>query len=290
MSEYVLLTDSSADFGQKMVEELGIEVLPLSFSMDGKTYQDWADNRDIDPKDFYKTLRGGSMSTTSQVNTETFVEAFRPSLEAGKDVLYLGFSSGLSGTVNSGFIAAKELNEEFTDNRVVVVDTLAASLGQGLLVWYAAKMKQDGKSLDEVAQWVEDNKLNLAHWFTVDDLNFLKRGGRLSAASALLGTMLSIKPVLHVDDEGHLIAMDKVRGRKQSLTALVDKMEASVKDVEGQTVFISHGDCLEDAQTVADDIKKRFGITDFYINFVGPVIGSHSGPGTVALFFIANAR
>lgn len=290
MSEYVIFTDSSADFEQKMVEELGIEVLPLSFNMDGKTYQDWADNRDIDPAEFYKTLRGGSMSSTSQVNAEEFVQAFRPTLEDGKDVLYLGFSSGLSGTVNSGFIAAGELNEEFGPNRVKVVDTLAASLGQGLLVWYAAKMKAEGKSLDEVAGWVEDNKLKLAHWFTVDDLNFLKRGGRLSGAAALFGTMLNIKPVLHVDDEGHLIAMEKVRGRRQSLTALVDHMEKDAKDPGSQTVFISHGDCLEDAQIVADDIKKRFGTKDFYINFVGPVIGSHSGPGTVALFFMASGR
>ena len=290
MSEYVIFTDSSADFEQKMVEELGIEVLPLSFNMDGKTYQDWADNRDIDPAEFYKTLRGGSMSSTSQVNAEEFVQAFRPTLEDGKDVLYLGFSSGLSGTVNSGFIAAGELNEEFGQNRVKVVDTLAASLGQGLLVWYAAKMKAEGKSLDEVARWVEDNKLKLAHWFTVDDLNFLKRGGRLSGAAALFGTMLNIKPVLHVDDEGHLIAMEKVRGRRQSLTALVDQMEKTAKDPGKQIVFISHGDCLEDAQIVADDIKKRFGTKDFYINFIGPVIGSHAGPGTVALFFMASGR
>lgn len=290
MSEYILFTDSSADFAEQKVAELGIEVLPLSFKLEEKIYRNWPDNREIHPEEFYKSLRAGSMSSTSQVNTAEFVDAFRPFVEAGKDILYLGFSSGLSGTVNSGRLAAEELAEEFPQRRLVVVDTLAASLGQGLLLYHASQLKKEGKSMDEVAQWVQDNKLSMAHWFTVDDLNFLKRGGRLSGAAALLGTMLNIKPVLHVDDEGHLIAMEKVRGRKQSLLALVDHMEKTAINPGQQVVYISHGDCLAEAQFVADEVKKRFGTKEIYINYVGPVIGSHSGPGTMALFFLASGR
>ena len=290
MNDYILFTDSSADFAEQKVAELGIEVLPLSFKLEEKIYRNWPDNREIHPEEFYKSLRAGSMSSTSQVNTAEFVDAFRPFVEAGKDILYLGFSSGLSGTVNSGRLAAEELAEEFPQRRLVVVDTLAASLGQGLLLYHAAQLKNEGKSMDEVAQWVQENKLSMAHWCTVDDLNFLKRGGRLSGAAALLGTMLNIKPVLHVDDEGHLIAMEKVRGRKQSLLALVDHMEKTAINPGQQVVYISHGDCLPEAQFVADEVKKRFGTKDIYINYVGPVIGSHSGPGTMALFFLASGR
>ncbi len=290
MSEYVLFTDSATDFAADKVAELGIEVLSLSFSLDGKTYQDRPDHSDMNPADFYAQLRAGGSSSTSQVTTMEFVEAFRPFVQAGKDVLYLGFSSGLSGTVNSGHLAAQELMEEFPGRRLVVVDTLAASLGQGLLVYHAAQLKSQGKSMDEVAQWTRDNMLKLAHWFTVDDLNFLKRGGRLSGAAALLGTMLSIKPVLHVDDEGHLIAMEKVRGRKQSLLGLVQHFEKTATNPAEQVVFISHADCLEDAQFVGQEIENRCGTKTFYYNYVGPVIGSHAGPGTVALFFLASGR
>lgn len=290
MNEYVIFTDSSVDLDDSMMKELELEFQPLIFNMDGKEYANWPDGREIGFTEFYNKLRSGSMSSTSQVNTDAFVDSFRPYLEQGKDVLYLGFSSGLSGTVNSGRIAAEELAPEYKDARVVVVDTLAASLGQGLLVWHAVQLKRQGKTLDEVAAYVEENKLKLAHWFTVDDLNFLKRGGRLSGAAALFGTMLNIKPVLHVDNEGHLIAMEKVRGRKQSLLALVDHMEKTAINPKDQTVFISHGDCLDDANFLADEVRKRFGVKDIYINHVGPVIGSHSGPGTMALFFIAEER
>lgn len=290
MREYIIFTDSSADYDAKMVSELGVEVLPLSFTLDEKVYLNWPDNREILPRDFYNKLRAGGMSSTSQVNSSQFVEAFRPFVAAGKDILYLGFSSGLSGTVNSGRIAAEELMEEFDGSRLTVVDTLCASLGQGLLIRHAANLKKQGKSMDEVANWAAENRLKLAHWFTVDDLNFLKRGGRLSGAAALLGTMLNIKPVMHVDNEGHLIPVEKVRGRKQSLLALVDHMEKTAIDPKSQIIHISHGDCPEEAQFVADEVKRRFGIEDIYINHVGPVIGSHSGPGTMALFFLAKER
>ncbi|MDL2219024.1 DegV family protein [Ruminococcaceae bacterium OttesenSCG-928-O06] len=290
MSEYILFTDSCADLGPEMLEELGVDVECLTFNLGGKEYVNWPDGRDISFDEVYAALRKGATASTSQVNSDDFTKAFRRHLEAGKDILYLGFSSGLSGTVNSARIAAEELDPQYPTARVIVIDTLAASLGQGLLVWHAAQMKKQGKTLDEVAAWVEENKLKLAHWFTVDDLNFLKRGGRLSGAAALFGTMLSIKPVLHVDDEGHLIAMDKVRGRRQSLMALVDKMEKTAIEPAGQTVFISHGGCRDEAEIVAKEIKKRFGTKDIYINYVGPVIGSHSGPGTMALFFLATQR
>ena len=290
MNDYVLLTDSSADLPQQLVEELGVEVLPLCFTMGDKTYRNWPDNREMDPEEFYRMLREGAMATTSAVNVGDYTEALTPFLEAGKDVLVLAFSSGLSATCNSARIAAQELNEQYPQQRVRVVDTLCASLGQGLLVWHAAKLKQAGKSLDEVGDWAEENKLRLCHWFTVSDLHFLKRGGRISPATAVLGTMLSIKPVMHVDNEGHLIKVGTARGRNASLKALVDHMEQTVLDLKGQSIFISHGDCLADAQKVADDIRARFGVEDIVINYVGPVIGAHSGPGTVALFFMGSER
>ena len=290
MNDYVLLTDSSADLPQQLVEELGVEVLPLCFTMGDKTYRNWPDNREMDPEEFYRMLREGAMATTSAVNVGDYTEALTPFLEAGKDVLVLAFSSGLSATCNSARIAAQELNEQYPQQRVRVVDTLCASLGQGLLVWHAAKLKQAGKSLDEVGDWAEENKLRLCHWFTVSDLHFLKRGGRISPATAVLGTMLSIKPVMHVDDEGHLIKVGTARGRGASLKALVDHMAETAEDPGNQVVFISHGGCLEDAQKVAQDVKARFGTKEVVINYVGPVIGAHSGPGTVALFFLGSKR
>ena len=290
MNDYVLLTDSSADLPQQLVEELGVEVLPLCFTMGDKTYRNWPDNREMDPEEFYRMLREGAMATTSAVNVGDYTEALTPFLETGKDVLVLAFSSGLSATCNSARIAAQELNEQYPQQRVRVVDTLCASLGQGLLVWHAAKLKQAGKSLDEVGDWAEENKLRLCHWFTVSDLHFLKRGGRISPATAVLGTMLSIKPVMHVDDEGHLIKVGTARGRGASLKALVDHMAETADDPGNQVVFISHGGCLEDAQKVAEDVKARFGTKEVVINYVGPVIGAHSGPGTVALFFLGSKR
>ena len=292
MSDYVLLTDSSADLTAGLVEELGVEVLPLSFHMGEKTYRNWPDDREIDPHDFYDRLRGGEMATTSAVNVSDYTEAVEPLLRAGKDVLVVAFSSGLSATCNSARIAAQELSEQYPDRKIYVVDSLCASLGQGLLVWYAARMKAEGKSMEEVRDWLEENKLHLCHWFTVDDLHFLKRGGRISPATAVVGTMLSIKPVMHVDDEGHLVKVGTARGRNASLKALVDHMEQTAIDPSAQTVFISHGDCLEDVNKVVEDVKRRFGIPAerFVINNVGPVIGAHSGPGTVALFFLGSKR
>ena len=290
MNEYVIITDSSADLSDQMVKELGVEVLPLAFNMGNATYRNWPDNREMDPARFYKQLREGGSATTSAVNVSEYTDCIEPHLEAGRDVLVLAFSSGLSATCHSARIAAEELGERHPDRKVYVVDTLAASLGQGLLVWYAARMKNEGKSIDEVRDWVEDNKLHLCHWFTVDDLHFLKRGGRISPTTAMLGTMLSIKPVMHVDDEGHLIKVGTARGRSAALKALVEHMAQTAEDPAGQTVFISHGDCLADAEKVAAEVKARFGVQDVVINYVGPVIGAHSGPGTLALFFLGSKR
>ncbi|MCI9026720.1 MAG: DegV family protein [Lawsonibacter sp.] len=290
MSDFIILTDSSADLSAEMAQELDVQVIPLSFIMEGRTYRDFPDNREMDPHLFYEALRQGEEATTAAVNVGQYTEALEPLLQAGKDVLILAFSSGLSTTYNSSRLAVEELREKYPERKLYTVDTLCASLGQGLLVWYAAKARERGGTIEEVRDWVEDRKLNLCHQFTVDDLHFLKRGGRISAATALVGSVLQVKPVLHVDNEGHLVNIGKVRGRQAALKALVDRMEATAIDSGSLTVFISHGDCLEDAQTVAGMVKKRFGVQNISINYVGPVIGAHSGPGTVALFYIGTNR
>ena len=290
MSDYVIITDSSADLSAAMVEELELSVLPLAFTVQGKTYHNYPDDREMDPKVFYNLLRSGEMATTAAVNVTAYTALLEPMLQAGKDVLVLSFSSGLSATCQSSQMAVDELREKYPDRKIYAVDTLCASMGQGLLVWHAVQQKRQGKSIEEVRDWTEENKLKLCHWFTVDDLHFLKRGGRVSAATAVVGSMLQIKPVLHVDDEGHLINMGKARGRGASLTALVDHMEQTAIQPGEQTIFISHGDCLSDAEKVAADVRRRFGVKDIRINNVGPVIGAHSGPGTLALFFLGTKR
>ena len=290
MSQFVILTDSCADLPAELVERLGVKVLPLSYNMDGKTVYNYPDNREMDPHEFYELLRSGKTAVTSAVNVAQFAEAMEPCLQEGKDVLVLAFSSGLSTTYNSAVIAGDDLREKYPERKIYVVDTLCASMGQGLLVYLAAKEREKGSGIEEVRDWAEANKLSIAHQFTVNDLHFLKRGGRVSATTAVVGTMLAIKPMLHVDDEGHLINIAKARGRAASLKGLVDKMEQAVIDPAEQTVFISHGDCLEEAQTVANMVKERFGVKEVIINYVGPVIGAHAGPGVVALFYIAKER
>ena len=290
MSEYVLITDSSADLSQEMVQELGVTVLPLSFTIQGKTYRNYPDNREMDLPLFYDMLRAGELATTSAVNVAEYTQAVEPILQEGKDVLILAFSSGLSSTYQASVLAAGELREKYPDRKIYTVDTLCASLGQGLLVYLAAQEQRKGKSIEEVRDWAEETKLNLCHQFTVDDLHFLKRGGRISATTAVVGSMLQIKPVLHVDNEGRLINIGKARGRQASLKALVDKMEKTVTEEGRKTVFISHGDCRKDAVAVADMVRERFGTQDIRINYVGPVIGAHSGPGTLALFYLGTER
>ena len=287
MRDYVLLTDSCCDLSAEMAAELGVEILPLSLEMGGKSYRNYPDGRDIGFQEFYTRLRAGELATTSAVNVGEFEDKMRALLQTGRDILCLSFSSALSTTYQSSVIAAEELRSEFPDARIETVDTLCASLGQGLLVYLCAMEKQKGRSLDEVKTFAEQTRLHVCHWFTVDDLNHLKRGGRISAATALFGTMLSIKPVMHVDDEGRLIPVSKARGRRASLLALVDRMAQTAIDPANQTVFISHGDCLEDAEFVASELRRRLNVQTIHINYVGPVIGNHSGPGTMALFFLA---
>ena len=290
MASYVIVTDSSADLSAQMAEKAGVQVLPLRFTVEGQTYYNWPDNREMDPKVFYRMLREGEVATTAAVNISQYLDMLEPILQSGTDVLVLSFSSGLSATYDSSRLAAEELREKYPQRKIFAVDTLCASLGQGLLVWHAAQLKDQGKSIEEVRDWAEENKLHLCHQFTVDDLHFLKRGGRISATTAVVGTMLKIKPVLHVDDGGKLVNIGKARGRKASLKALVDRMEETAIDPAGQTVFISHGDCMEDAEYVAGLVKERMGVQDVRINYVGPVIGAHSGPGTLALFHLGSRR
>lgn len=287
MREYVIFTDSSCDLPKEVVSELGLEVVHLDVIVEGEEPKS---NDKVDIPEFYNKLRNGKTASTSAVSIATFKDIFEPFFKEGKDIIYLGFSSGLSSTFNWGKTAGEELAEEYPDSRFYAVDTLAASLGQGLLVYLAAKKKLDGAGIEEVRDFVEENKLKLCHWFTVDDLFFLKRGGRVSAATAVMGTMLSIKPVLHVDDAGKLINVSKARGRKASIAALAARMEETAIDPANQTIFISHGDCLEEAEYLAELVKTKMGVKDILISPVGPVIGAHSGPGTMALFFIGTKR
>lgn len=287
---YRIITDSTGDLTPELVRSLDVTVIPMEFTVDGKSYRNYPDGHEMSAKDFYDLLRAGKTSTTAQINSHEFAQWAEPILQAGEDLLYIAFSSGLSGTFQSAYLAKQELAEKYPQRKICVVDSLCASMGEGLLVYYAAKMQQSGKSIEEVSQWLQDNKLHLCHWFTVDDLNHLKRGGRVSSAAALFGTMLGIKPVLHVDDAGHLIPVAKIRGRRQSLDALVSHMEATAINPEDQVIFISHGDCEKDAQYVADKIRAKWDVKDIIINEIGPVIGTHSGPGTVALFFLGSKR
>ena len=290
MREYMIMTDSCADLTAAEIQELGIFVLPLTYTLDGVTYVNNPDHSELDPEEFYRRLRAGSSCTTAAVNVGQFTEAMTPFLEQGKDILCIVFSSALSTTYQSACIAAEDLRAAHPEAKIIVVDSFAASRGQGLLVYHAVQESRKGRTIEEVAEFVEKTAPHLCHWFTVDDLNHLKRGGRVSAATALVGTALGIKPVLHVDNEGHLINVSKTRGRRASLDALVQHMADTAIDPENQTVFISHGDCLEDAKYVERQIREKLGTKKFYINFIGPVIGAHSGPGTVALFFLGSRR
>ena len=287
MNKYVIITDSSSDLTKEILSDTELALIQLDVLVEGEEPRA---NCDIDAKEFYDKLRGKKSATTSAVNIDAFLAVFEPYLKDGTDVLYLGFSSGLSGTYNAGLVAAKELAEKYPERKIYAVDTLAASLGQGLLVDYAVKLKNDGADIETVRDFVEENKLKLCHWFTVDDLFFLKRGGRVSAATAVVGSMLSIKPVLHVDDMGRLINVGKARGRKAAIDALFDKMKETAIEPENQTVFISHGDAIEDAEYLAGRIREELGVKEIKIGYVGPVIGAHAGPGVLALFFIGSER
>ncbi|MDD2362685.1 MAG: DegV family protein [Oscillospiraceae bacterium] len=290
MMSYRITTDSTSDFPRQFYEENDIAVVGLSFLIDEQEYNESKDLK-LSSKEFYDLLRSGKTATTMQVNTFEFVEFIEPFLAAGEDVLHIAFSSGLSGTYESCFRGAQELSEKYPDRTLIVIDTLAASMGEGLLVHYAMENRKNGMSIQENAAWLEENKLHLCHWFTVNDLMHLHRGGRVSKASAIFGSLLGIKPVLHVDNEGHLILVSKSRGRVASIDALVSKLkETANDDIAEQAVFISHGDCLDDAKLLEEKIRSAVGTSKFMISNVGAVIGSHSGPGTLALFFMGKQR
>lgn len=286
-NEYVIVTDSGSDLSKELAAKLGVKVVPLSYTMDGG---EPIPGDQADLTKFYADLRAGMMATTSAANLDDFSKAFEEYAKEGKDVLYIGFSSGLSSTSSTGRLSCSELSEEYPDVKFYAVDTLAASLGQGMLVYMAAKLKEDGKTIEEVRDWLEENKLRLAHHFTVDDLFFLKRGGRVSAATAVVGSMLAIKPLLHVDNAGKLISIGKARGRKASLDALYKACAETAVEPEKQTMFISHGDSIEDAEYLAAKIKENLHPVDVIIDNISPVVGAHSGPGTIALFFIGTNR
>ena len=290
MNQFALFTDSSCDLPLHLAEEMELTVLPLTLHMDGRDYKNYLDERDIAYPDFYAALPKAQSVKTSATNTQAFIEAMEPVLDAGQDILYVGFSSALSGTCNAGFQAAAELREKYPDRKIYCVDSLCASMGEGLLVTLADQKRRAGASIEEVRDYVEDTKLHVCHWFTVDDLNHLKKGGRVSATAAFLGTMLGIKPIMHVDNAGRLIPVDKQRGRKASVRRLADEMQRLAINPAEQKVYISHGGCEEDAKTLANIIRERMGTTDITIGYVGPVIGAHSGPGTLALFFLGTER
>ncbi len=284
---YRIVTDTCCDFPQHMYSELDLSVIPLRVHFQSKDVAEYPESW---LKEFYDGLRKGEAATTSAVNIQGWTEVIEPVLAQGQDALVLAFSSGLSTTYQSAVIAAAELSEKYPQRTVKVVDTLCASLGQGLLVYYACKKRDEGMDLAELYQWVEDHKLNLCHWFTVDDLMYLKRGGRVSAATAVVGTMLQIKPVLHVDDAGHLVNVSKARGRKASIDALAKKLAETGLPGENDVAFISHGDCLEDAQYLEKLLKEKYGVKEVLTYYVGAVIGSHAGPGVLALFFLGDKR
>ena len=290
MRDYVLMTDSCCDLTDSMARELELEVLPLTMHMDGQDYPNDLAGTAISNEEFYKRIRAGKLATTSAANVGQFQDAMRKVLERGKDIVCVCFSSALSTTYQSAVIAANDMRAEFPEVEIFVVDSLSASLGEGLLLYLAVQQKRAGLSAAELAAWVEENRLSICHWFTVDDLNFLKRGGRVSATTAFVGTMLSIKPIMHTSDEGKLVPVGKARGRKAALKALLDSIERLAIRPEEQTMFICHADCEEEARAVARQIKDRFGTKTVHINYIGPVIGSHTGPNTMGIFFIGTKR
>lgn len=285
--EYVITTDSTVDLSKEFLNEKEITVLSLSYILDGVTYKDMGG---LTGKEFFDKLRNGSLPTTSQINPEEAKETFEQIVKEGKDILHIAFSSGLSGTYNSCRIAAEDLMEEYPESKVIVIDSLCASMGEGLLLYKAIELKEEGKSLEELADWVEANKLHICHNVTVDDLFHLHRGGRISKATAVLGSMVKIKPIIHMDNEGKLVVIGKERGRKKSITNLVDRMEKQMGEYDNSICMITHGDCEEDALYLKTLLEERFGVKKVIIHGIGSVIGSHTGPGVLAVFFMGDER
>lgn len=287
---FEIVTDSSCNLPEELIDRYRLNILSLMFRVGGKEYYSYEKGKITDLKPFYTMMRNKEEMTTSLIDMNTCMPVFEELLMQGKDILYIGFSSALSGTYQVGSMVLEDLKSSYPDRKIYSIDTLGASLGEGLLVYHAAELRRQDKNIEEVYQWLLDNRLHLCHWFTVDDLFFLKRGGRVSASSAVLGTILGVKPVLHMDNEGRLILMEKARGRKNSLDALVNHMQETAINPEEQMIFITHGDCIEDAKYVENQVRERMHVKDVLINYVDPVIGAHSGPGTVALFFLGTHR
>lgn len=285
----IIITDSCSDLPAGYVEENNIPVIRMTYHLNGRDMEDDF-GKTLSYKDFYDLVRKGEMPTTSQINVFTFQEEFKKLIKMGKSIIYIGFSSALSGSLNNAILAKNMILEEKNDADITVIDSKSASMGEGLLVYYASEMLKNGSSKEEIVDWVENNKLRLNHWFTVEDLNHLKRGGRLSGTSAFIGTVLDIKPVLHVDDEGRLVPVTKVKGRKKSIRKMLEMMEERAVDIENQVVFISHGDSVEDAKRLEELILQKHKVKKIVTNYIGPVIGTHSGPGTLALFFLGDKR
>lgn len=287
MSNYQIITDSGCDLPVEQLEQLHVKMVSLSLHFRGQTLEDSVTDG---IQAMYDAMRNGETASTSAVNPDGWSRVMEPVLQAGQDILVIGFSSGLSTTYQSAVIAAEELKEAYPQRTIQVIDSRCASLGQGLLIWYACQKRDEGMGLDELVNWIETIKPHLCHWFTVDDLMYLKRGGRISAATAVVGTMLKIKPVLHMDGEGHLINRSKVRGRKAAIEAIANKVGELDGGYDNSTMFICHGDCLEDAQYLEQLVREKYGVKNVFIGYTGAVIGSHSGPGTLALFFLGKTR
>ena len=280
MSEYVITTDNNSDLPEEYLKDHGVGCMYLSYSMDGKNY---THGNFLPEHEFYEAMRNGSMPTTAQVNPENAKALLEPYLKEGKDILHLSFSSGLSGTYNSMCIAAEELQEKYPERKIVVIDTLCASLGEGLIDYKALELQKEGKSLEEVAQWVEENKLKICHFFMVEDLNHLQKGGRISKTAAVLGTMVQIKPIIYLDNEGKLQIIKKERGRKKAMNKIVDMAIDACEGKMPDMVMIPHGNCPKDAEYVAELVRKKMGVTNIMMNDIGTVIGGHTGPGMVAV-------
>lgn len=287
MRDYIITVNSTVDLPKQWLAERNVPVIPLKYTIDDEIYTDM---EGLSAKEFFAKLREGKMATTSQINPEEAREYLEPFVKEGKDVLHLAFSSGLSGTCNSMRIAAEELEEEYPGAKVYIIDTLCACLGEGLLLYYALKQKAEGKTIDETAKWVEENKLHICHNVTVDDLNHLYRGGRVSKTAAVLGTMIQIKPIIHMDKQGCLQVVGKERGRKKALNKIVDMAAKQIPGWENDLAMVTHGDCIEDAEYVAKQVREKLGIQEVLINNIGTVIGSHTGPGVVAVFVMGNER
>ena len=285
---YQIITDSCCDFTEELYRSQNVACVPLTVTYNGETHSNFSEEADV--KAFYDVLRTGVTATTAAANPQDWKAAMTTALDRGQDVLALAFSSALSTTCQSAFIAAEELREKYPQRTIRVVDTLCAALGQGLLVWHACRRRDEGMGLNELAQWVEDNKLHLCHWVTVDDLAHLKRGGRISGTTAFVGTMLNIKPIIIMDDTGHLTTTGKVRGRKAAMEHLVQQMEKTCAGFDNETVFIAHGDCPEDAAALEKLVKERCGVKHVHTGYVGPVIGAHTGPGVLVVFFLGSHR